>query len=117
LGLFGRKKENNEDIKKIKEHIQSQPMQPVSSPPPFPHMTPEPMPTSSFVIARRVIEQREKVTYSPSGQQIRTGETESVEMLNPIYDLSLDDLLDIAVSCRGTTIGNAIVKLMREKLG
>jgi len=115
--LFGRKKDKTKDFEKLKEKIESQPVQPTPSPQQLPQMIPAPERKTSFVIARRVIEQREKVMYSPSGQQIRTGETESVEMLNPIYNLSLDDLLDIAVSCRGTTIGNAIVKLMREKLG
>ena len=109
--MFGRKKvkkqEKKEDLKQLKEAV-TQP-QPVETTP-----APAQQPKSLFLIAKRVVKQQEKMMYSESGQQIPTGQTETISILQPVIDLSINDIIDIVANCKDLPIGIVARELLKH---
>lgn len=135
--MFGRKtKSTKEDLENIRKQVlageappqiqepeqlpqQSAPQQPARRPvakqPPKP---PEPVSEKTFLIlARRKVEQRDRYEWSPTGQQIRTGELELVETIEPIYNLSVDDVMSIVrSSASDSDFGQRIKELLKDRI-
>jgi hypothetical protein len=69
---------------------------------------------SPFFVAEKRIEERKKTASTPSGQIIYTGEVENVEMNDVIFELTLEDVIDIVANCKGTPIGLKARKLLQR---
>ncbi len=114
MGLFGRgkdikKEEGKKELEGIKDQIQGQPQPSIK-----PTQVESEFQKTPFTIVKKRVEQRQKVMYSPSGQQIRTGEMETIEFLDPILELTLDDMIDMVAGCRGMPIGDKLKRLLTE---
>lgn len=110
-GVFGKKpslpSQQAEDLKKIKEQIET-PAQPQTTV----QVVEKPSP---FVLMERTVQERRKSVFSPSGQVIYSNETERVEVVSPVAELTYDDLVDVVSMCRGTPVGMKFRSLLEKR--
>lgn len=68
---------------------------------------------SPYRIVRSGMKMVDKFVWSQSGQQIKTGEQESVEVLENVCILSLDDVLEIVTKCE-TEVSRAMLHELKS---
>ena len=122
--MFGRKpkvpSQQMQELQNVKQQIVNPPAQstiPIgridsTTPPVVVGQLPK---KSPFIVMERIVQQRQKTIIAPqSGQVIPTGEIENYEVMNPVVELSYEDLIDIVAMCRGTQVGMKFRSLLEK---
>lgn len=116
--MFGRKKRKLEKMKELQEKIKDKetnipiPTQIVTTPAEIPI----PQQPAISVAPQKTIQQSKMTICYIIGKKTSYPE-QSIEKVDPIYTLSIDDIIDIIAKCEGTNIGTYFRKLLKEILG
>jgi hypothetical protein len=117
--MFGRKSklpsQQIEELKNIKQQIVNPPAQPTAPVGTGSVIQQMQQPKKSpFVVTEKIIQQRQKSVVTPSGQVIYSNEMETLEVVNPVFEMTLEDLVDIVAMCRGTQVGMKFRNLLER---